>query len=298
MEDPTEKECKPPAVIVTGLSGSGRSTALSVFEDLSFFTVDGLPARFAAPMAGLIAGEIPGKYVGVALGMDLRQSGFTDEFTEALPELTKRGFVPYVLFFEAGNDVLLKRYAGTRRPHPLEREGPGLERAVGMERRRLRPLRQSADMVIDTSEYSVHDLRRVILNKWAMLSGRTRNLKIHIITFGFKYGIPAEADMVFDLRFLPNPYFVPELKMLSGLDPPVSDFVLNNEPGREFFMRLKDFTGFILRQSELEGRYRMTAAVGCTGGRHRSVAVAEALAAAFRAEQYVFTLEHRHRELG
>ncbi|MDR2668790.1 MAG: RNase adapter RapZ [Desulfovibrio sp.] len=295
---PADTASKPAAVVITGLSGSGKSTALSVFEDLSFFTVDGLPARFAAPMADMIGGEIPGKYQGMALGMDLRQSGFTDEFTTALPELAKRGFAPYVLFFEAGNDVLLKRYATTRRPHHLEKEGLGLEQAVDMERHRLRRLRKSADMVVDTSDYSVHDLRRVILNKWKMLSSQTRTLKIHLITFGFKYGIPAEADMLFDLRFLPNPYFVPELKALSGLDAPVADFVLNHEPGRAFFAKLKDFMSFILRQFEQEGRYRLTAAVGCTGGRHRSVAIAEALAAVFKAEQYTFTLEHRHLELG
>ncbi|MDR2125144.1 MAG: RNase adapter RapZ [Desulfovibrio sp.] len=289
---------KPAAVVITGLSGSGKSTALSVFEDLSFFTVDGLPARFAAPMADMIGEEIPAKYRGIALGMDLRQSGFIDEFTTALPELAKRGFVPYVLFFEAGNDVLLKRYATTRRPHHLEKEGLGLEQAVDMERHRLRRLRKSADMVVDTSDYSVHDLRRVILNKWKMLSSQTRTLKIHLITFGFKYGIPAEADMLFDLRFLPNPYFVSELKSLSGLDVQVAEFVLNNETGREFFTKLKDFMSFILRQFEQEGRYRLTVAVGCTGGRHRSVAIAEALAAVFRAGQYAFTLEHRHLELG
>ncbi|MDR1946024.1 MAG: RNase adapter RapZ [Desulfovibrio sp.] len=298
MESPPEKKSGPAAVIITGLSGSGKSTALSVFEDLSFFAVDGLPARFAASMADMIAGEIPGKYAGIALGMDLRQSGFADECSAALPELANRGFAPYVIFFEAGSEVLLKRYATTRRPHPLEKEGLGLEQAMDMERRRLRHLRKSADMVVDTSDYSIHDLRRVILNKWMMLSRQTRKLKIHIITFGFKYGIPSEADMLFDLRFLPNPYFVSELKSLSGLDAAVADFVLKNEPGREFFEKLKDFMRFILEQFENEGRYRLTTAIGCTGGRHRSVAVAEALAAAFKAEEYTFTLEHRHLDLG
>jgi UPF0042 nucleotide-binding protein len=285
-------------VIVTGLSGSGKSTALAVFEDMNFVTVDGLPVEFATPMAKMIREHGLDKYRGIALGMDLRQSDFLNGWDRTLNDLTSQGFVPRIAFFEANNDILLKRYATTRRPHPLEKEGLGLEQAMAQERYRLRHVRKNADLVMDTSSHSIHDLRRLIQTKWNMLSKLTRNLKIHLVTFGFKYGTPSEADMVFDLRFLPNPYFIPELKPLSGLDAPVRAYVLKNNPGREFFNKLKIFMEFILKQNEKEGRYRLTVAIGCTGGRHRSVAVAEALAEAFRDENYSPTLEHRHLELG
>jgi UPF0042 nucleotide-binding protein len=284
-------------VVITGLSGSGKSTALAVFEDMGFFTVDGLPAVFAPQIAGMVRKEGFG-YQGIALGMDLRQSDFNREYDQAMEELHKLGFVPRVLFLEARPDVLFKRYATTRRPHPLEKEGLGLEQALEMERNRLRHLRKTADLVLDTSSHSVHDLRRAIQNKWKNLRSLTRALRIHLLTFGFKYGTPSEADMMFDLRFLPNPYFIPELMELSGLDKPVADYVLEQEPGKEFFTRLSDFLCYILTQFESEGRFRLTVAIGCTGGRHRSVAVAEALAYLLRKNGYTLTLEHRHLSLG
>lgn len=284
-------------VIITGLSGSGKSTALSVFEDMGFFTVDGLPAVFAPQIAGMVRKEGFG-YQGIALGMDLRQSDFNREYVQAMEELHNLGFIPRVLFLEARTDILIKRYATTRRPHPLEKEGLGLEQALEMERNRLRRLRKTADLVLDTSSHSVHDLRRVIQNKWKNLRSLTRALRIHLITFGFKYGTPSESDMMFDLRFLPNPYFIPHLKPLSGLDAPVSEYVLQQEPGKEFLARLSDFLRFVLAQFESEGRFRLTMAFGCTGGRHRSVAVAEALAVILRDVGHTLTLEHRHLALG
>ncbi len=284
-------------VIITGLSGSGKSTALAVFEDMGFFTVDGLPAVFAPQIAKMIRKEGSG-YQGIALGMDLRQSDFNSEYTQAMEELRAMGFVPRVLFLEARPEVLMTRYATTRRPHPLEKEGLGLEQALGMERDRLRQLRKSSDLVLDTSSHSIHDLRRVLQDKWKNLRSLNRLLRIHLLSFGFKYGTPSEADMMFDLRFLQNPYFVPELKPLSGLDAPVADYVLQQEPGKEFFTRLADFLRFTLSQFESEGRFRITIAIGCTGGRHRSVAVAEALARMLRENGYSLSLEHRHLALG
>ena len=284
-------------IIITGLSGSGKSTALAVFEDMGFFTVDGLPAVFAPQIVGMIHKEGFG-YQGIALGMDLRQSDFNHEYDQAMEDLHKQGFIPKVLFFEASADVLCKRYATTRRPHPLEKEGLGLEQALEMERNRLRHLRKIANLVLDTSTHSVHDLRRLIQNKWKNLRSLTRTLRIHLLTFGFKYGTPSEADMMFDLRFLPNPYFIPELKELSGLDKPIFDYVLQQEPGKDFFARLSDFLYFTLAQFESEGRFRLTIAIGCTGGRHRSVAMAEALADLLRRDGYALTLEHRHLSLG
>lgn len=288
-----------PVVIITGLSGSGKSTALAVFEDMDFFSVDGLPAMFAPQMATMVAerqAEAP--YTGVALGMDIRQSDFGRDYDLALRKLRAAGFAPRMIFFEAKPDVLLKRYATTRRPHPLEKEGLGLEKALEMERSRLRHLRKASDLVIDTSTHSIHDLRRALQEKWKHLHSLTKILRVHIISFGFKYGVPSEADMVFDLRFLPNPFFIPELKPLSGKDPDVADYVLDQDPGKEFFRRLVDFLRYVLLQYEKEGRFRLTIAIGCTGGRHRSVAISEALARDLRAEQYSLTLEHRHLELG
>jgi UPF0042 nucleotide-binding protein len=285
-------------VIITGLSGSGKTTALKVFEDMGFFTVDGLPVALAVQMVSVIAGSGMSHYSGIALGMDLRESEFIKEYEESVRALHSRGFSPRILFFEAREDVLIKRYATTRRPHPLEKEGLGLEQAIEMERSRTKRLRKMADMVLDTSTYSIHGLRRVIQEKWKHLRHLTKMLRVHIITFGFKYGTPSEADMVFDLRFLPNPYFVPELKPLSGCDAEVSAYVLANNPGKEFLVRLTNFLMYVLEQYEMEGRFRLTIAIGCTGGRHRSVATAEALAKALRTKYASLTLEHRHLELG
>lgn len=285
-------------VIVTGLSGSGKSTALAVFEDMGFFAVDGLPAEFVPQMAAMIAGQSPSGCTGIALGMDLRQRDFDRSSVRMLSELQRLGFSPRIVFLEARPAALVQRYATTRRPHPLEKEGLGLEQAMEMERIRLKQMREAADLVIDTSTHSIHDLRRALQNKWKNLRQLTRILRLHIISFGFKYGVPAEADMVFDLRFLPNPHFVPELRPLSGCDAPVARYVLDLDAGKEFLARLTDFLDFMLEQYEQEGRYRLTIALGCTGGRHRSVAVAEALAAHLRRAEYVLTLEHRHLELG
>ncbi len=265
---------------------------------MGFFTVDGLPAVLAAEMVRMFTPETLGQYKGVVLGMDLRQSEFVKDYERALDELRRDGHTPRVLFFEAKPDVLMQRYATTRRPHPLEKEGLGLEQALEMERTRLKRLRKSADLVLDTSAYSIHDLRRVIQNKWKALRHIAHTLRVHIISFGFKYGTPAEADMVFDLRFLPNPYFDPALRPLSGLDAPVADYVLYNEPGKSFFERFADFMEYVLGLYESEGRFRLTIAIGCTGGRHRSVAVSEKLAARLKKAGLTFSLEHRHLELG
>lgn len=287
-----------PVVIVTGLSGSGKSTALAVFEDIGYFTVDGLPASFAPKMLSLVTGDGLEHYGGIALGMDMRQSGFSRDYEQALVDMRKLGITPHVIFCEAKPDILLKRYATTRRPHPLEKEGLGLEQAMELERSRMRHLRKTADLVLDTSTYSIHDLRRAIQTKWHNLKSLSRALKVHIISFGFKYGAPSEADMMFDLRFLPNPFFVPELKALSGRDAPVADYVLKQGLGREYLARLSDFLTWTLQQYEAEGRFRLTIAIGCTGGRHRSVAIAEAIAVILRSQEYSLTLEHRHLDLG
>lgn len=284
--------------IVTGLSGAGKSTALQVFEDLRYFTVDGLPAGLAAEMADMMRRESMERFRGMALGMDMRQQDFLEELNVALARLAEHGVRPMLLFLEAGPQELMRRYATTRRPHPLEREGMGLEDALREERARLAPVREMADLVIDTSRFSIHDLRRAIQKRWSRTPGRLRAIRVNVISFGFKYGVPREADFVFDLRFLPNPYFVEKLRPLSGKDKAVRDYVFATEAAQEFEKKLFDLVRFMLPQMEAEGRYRVAIAVGCTGGRHRSVATAEALFQMLRQADYPASLEHRHLELG
>lgn len=283
--------------IVTGLSGAGKSTALGVFEDLGYFTVDGLPAALAPDMAALMARPSMSRYKGMALGMDIRQSDFLEDINMALAQMTGDGYRPMQLFLEAAPHELMRRYATTRRPHPLEREGLGLEEALAVERERLAPLRESADLVVDTSRFSIHDLRRAIQKRWHAKE-KLRAIRVNVLSFGYKYGVPREADMVFDMRFLPNPYFVADLRPLSGKDKAVADYVLQSSGAQEFFQKLRDLLFFMLPLMESEGRYRVSIAIGCTGGRHRSVAVAEELTQALRQADYTATVEHRHLELG
>ncbi len=297
-ESPQKRLAEFPVLIVTGLSGGGKSTALNVLEDMRFFTVDGLPSPLAPQMVQLLNQENLAEYKGLAIGLDVSQSHFVKDFNDTLIKLNVMGIKPGILFIEAKDSVIITRYATTRRPHPLEREGLGLEQAIVLERKRLQRLREMASLVLDTSSYSIHDLRRVIQEKWGTVLGTSHVLRVHLISFGFKYGVPAEADMVFDLRFLPNPYFDERLKPLSGLDPAVQQFVLDTEPGISFLKKLEDFLLFTLPLNQQEGRFRMTIAIGCTGGRHRSVALTEALATTFKSKGFVVSTEHRHLALG
>lgn len=284
--------------IVTGLSGAGKSTALQVFEDLNWLTVDGLPAVLAPEMTVMMGRPSMSRFAGIALGMDLRQSNFLAEIDEALEAITASGVRPKLLFMEAETQELMRRYATTRRPHPLEREGMGLEASLDAERRRLSALRETADFVIDTSRFSIHDLRRAVRKRWSSNRDALRGVRVNVISFGFKYGVPREADYVFDLRFLSNPYFIEDLRSLSGKDKAVAEYVFASPGAHEFRKKLLDFLFFMLPLMEAEGRYRVTIAMGCTGGRHRSVAMAEDLLQALRQADYPATLEHRHLELG
>lgn len=285
-------------VILTGLSGSGKSTALRVFEDMGFFCVDGLPVSLAPKLLSLV-GEKGGETCkGLALGMDARQADLDTQWEQTLGEIRASRPLAQVLFLEAETQEIIRRYATTRRPHPLESDRLGLEQAVSEERKRMAPLRESADMVIDTTHFSIHDLRRKLQEKWASLHTTLGALKVHVMSFGFKYGPPAEADMLFDLRFLPNPYFDLALRAKTGKDAAVRDFVLGADPGREFLRRLQEFLLYLLPLFVREGRFRLTMAFGCTGGRHRSVAVAEAIFDTLSKAGYNISLEHRHIERG
>ncbi len=287
-----------PIIIVTGLSGAGKSTALNVFEDLGFFCVDGLPVTLAPTIMELFSRENPKNFRGLALGMDLRRSDFAKEWSLVKDRLAQNRISLQIIYLEAGSGVLVRRYAETRRPHPMESEGIGLEQALEKEKQLLDPLRNDAHLVVDTSDFSIHDLRRVLKEKWECLDQVFAGIRVHLISFGFKYGMPSEADMVQDLRFLPNPFFEPELKSLSGKDPAISDYVLSQPPGSSYLEKYKDFLDFILPLFQKEGRYRLTMAFGCTGGRHRSVAVAENVAEFLKKNGYLVSVEHRHFQLG
>jgi UPF0042 nucleotide-binding protein len=287
-----------PIVVVTGLSGSGKSTALDVFEDLGHFCVDGLPVSLMPKLVSLFEGHGGNRYRGLVLGMDMRQADFEAGWEAALEELRNSGNPPQIIFTEASTAEIMRRYATTRRPHPLEAEGYGLGEAVEEERRRMAPLRDAAGLVMDTTDFSVHDLRRQLQEKWKFMEGQGPSMKVHIMSFGFKYGIPTESDLLFDLRFLPNPYFDPLLKPLSGQDKPIVDYVLGSEEGLAFLPKLEAFLKDLIPLYAREGRYRLTISLGCTGGRHRSVATAEAVFDSLRKAGYTVSLEHRHIEKG
>ncbi len=287
-----------PVILIAGLSGAGKSTAINVFEDMRFFTVDGLPADLLPGMSGLLTHNALPQYKGLVLGVDLRQHSSAQEFTRAVVELRQQDLNPIFIFLEAEPAVIMSRYMTTRRPHPLENEGMGLEQAIAQEKSRLQPVRDLANLVLDTSTWSVHDLRRNVQKKSDAMFAAGHSFKVHLVSFGFKYGLPAETDMMFDLRFLPNPYFVEGLRPLSGQNAEVADYVLQSQAGQSFVPRLQDFLHYLLPLYESEGRYRLTVSFGCTGGRHRSVAITEHMATVFARAGYAVSIEHRHLELG
>ena len=287
-----------PVFIITGLSGSGKSTAMNVLQDIGWLAVDGLPVELLPDMASVVEALGREGYHGLALGMDLRQRTFLQEWRLSFRRIQDLGLNPRIIFIDASTEALLKRYAATRRPHPLENSSIGLEKAVEEERKLLSSIKATADLVIDTTDSSIHDLRRSIQTMWSELRENSDQFRVRLISFGFKYGLPPESDLVFDLRFLPNPYFVEELTHLSGQDEKIVDYILNSPPGYEFMAKLKEFMCYLVPQYAREGRYRLTIALGCTGGRHRSVAVTESLAQNLKSLGISVSMEHRHMDKG
>lgn len=283
-----------PVIIVAGLSGAGKSSALKVFEDMVYYTIDGLPVSMAPQIMDVLTGCSLEGYKGVVLGLDVRQCTVKSEWSEIIQTLIANGYSPTVIFLESRADVILRRYKETRRPHPFEGNGIGLEQAMTNERMLMTAARAEADFVFDTSEYSIHDLRRVLQRRWQSEEKDVKGLKVHIMSFGFKHNTPSEADMIFDLRFLPNPYHDHTLRQYSGQDTPVVDYVLENSMGQTYLKKLEDLLHFTLLQMEKEGRYRITIAFGCTGGRHRSVAVTEAIYKFLKKSDFAVSKEHRH----
>jgi UPF0042 nucleotide-binding protein len=276
-------------VIVTGMSGAGKSEALNYFEDMGYYAIDNLPASLLPNMVDLasMAGE---KFSMVAVVMDVR--GGTD-FSEVLSALEGLESIPYtIVFLNATNEVLLRRFSETRRIHPLESKGLGVARLIEEERKLLDPLRERADVVIDTSGMNVHELRDKLLS---VLPGTesARATKISIVSFGYKYGHPLDADIIFDVRFLPNPYWVPELRDRRGTDRKVKEFVLELLDAQEFIERFKGLIEFMLPGYQRERRPYLSVGIGCTGGRHRSVVIANELARLFKKDGQSVTVSHR-----
>ena len=264
----------PQVFVVTGLSGAGRSTALRVLEDAGIFCVDNLPPTLALDLLGLASSE--GELSRVGLGIDVRTGAFLSGATEALSALEDSGHQVRVIFLDCADEVLVRRFSETRRPHALAPSGD-LHRAIASERERLSGLRARADIVIDTTNFTVHDLRRHLIDYVGREVERPA-MVVRFVSFGFKYGIPVHADLVFDLRFLPNPHFVESLRERTGLDADVSDYVLSAPETQELIGHLVPLLKFSIPQYAREGKAYLTIAVGCTGGRHRSVALAEELA--------------------
>jgi UPF0042 nucleotide-binding protein len=277
-------------VILTGMSGAGRSTAANVLEDLGWYVVDNLPPQLMLPMATLAAQATDEGVTKVAAVIDVRSRTFFTAFRDALQSLRGMGWAPRVIFVEATDEALVRRFESVRRPHPLQGQGRMLDGII-QERELLGDLRSEADIVIDTSGLNVHQLSAKVSQIFADSGGP--RLRIAVMSFGFKYGIPLDADLVFDMRFLPNPFWIPELRSRNGTDPAVSAYVMNKRGAAEFVDRVVDLMEPMIAGYQREGRRYITLAVGCTGGKHRSVAVAVALAERLKGEDVATILVHR-----
>lgn len=277
-------------VVITGMSGSGRSAALKAFEDIGFYCVDNLPLPLL-PSFIEFAGRTD-EAVWSAIGIDIREKGFAEEFPGRYSSLKAAGQGIEMLFLEASDQALVRRYSETRRPHTLAKGATPLLDAIGQERKALTEVRKLADRILDTTDYTVHYLRQAIERHYAGGDGG-RPMQITIVTFGYKYGAPYDLDMLFDLRFLPNPHFVPELKPLTGEDARVRAYVIDPPGSEEFLLRLMDFLAYLVPRYRTEGKSYLTIGFGCTGGRHRSVSVGLVAAERLRARGYEVNVKHR-----
>ncbi len=263
----------PQVIIITGLSGAGRSSALRVLEDAGFYCVDNLPPGLAPELLALVSRE--GQLRQVGLGIDVRTGAFLSGAEQTIAALEASGHQVQVIFLDCADEVLVRRFSETRRPHALARTGD-LQAAIAGERERLAGLRARADIVIDTTDFSVHDLRHQLVDYIGRDPERP-SMVVRLVSFGFKYGVPMHADLVFDLRFLPNPHFIEELRPKTGMDPDVSAYVMEAPETQEFLRHLRPLLDYVLPQYAREGKAYLTVALGCTGGRHRAVAMAEEL---------------------
>lgn len=277
-------------VVVTGMSGAGRSSALRVLEDLGYFCVDNLPPALAPQLVSLLEGELS----RVGFGIDVRTGSFLEGAEDVIGQLKGRGHDTEVIFLDCKDDVLVRRFSETRRPHPLA-QGADVLKAIRAERGRLAALRQLARHTIDTTQCSVHDLRSSLID-YITRGGSRPQMAVRVVSFGFKYGLPVDADLVFDLRFLPNPHFVAELREKTGLDAAVADYVMATDAAQELIGDVRALLEHTLPRHQREGKAYLTIGVGCTGGRHRSVAFAEELGRWLRSIDQDAVTAHRDVE--
>jgi len=290
-ETESEAATEPPElVVISGMSGAGRSTAAKVLEDLGWFVVDNLPPSLIATMVDLAA-RTQGSVPRIAVVVDVRGRSFFEHLHEALEHIEATGLRHRIVFLESADDVLVRRFENVRRPHPLQGEGR-ITDGIARERDLLRELRGEADLVIDTSSRNVHELRGALEAAFGR-DGSEGGLRATVMSFGFKYGLPVDADLVLDVRFLPNPHWIPELRPHTGLDPEVSAYVLAQAGAKELLESFGESLRIITAGYRKEGKRYMTLAVGCTGGKHRSVAMAEQFAARLNSDGVDTTVVHR-----
>jgi UPF0042 nucleotide-binding protein len=279
----------PRLLVITGLSGSGKTHISRALEDVGWFCVDNLPSAMVPAFADLI--ERSHELRRSALVVDVRERGFPEAFPAVYQNLRSDPLQASLLFLEADDQTLVRRFSETRRPHPLAAGEPPIE-GIRAEREALRPIRKLADLILDTSRFTVHQLRDYVRERYDVRSEGGR-MVVSVVSFGFKYGVPPEADMVFDARFLPNPNFVPQLRRLTGADARVVDFLQKQPETTTFLRRITSLVTFVLPRHEKEGRSYVTIAVGCTGGRHRSVMLANALGKTVEKKGYRTRVYHR-----
>ncbi len=281
----------PDIVIITGLSGSGMSSATNAFQDLGYFCVDNLPITMLPTFGRLVSADEEKGISRAALVIDIREGGFLVDFDKQLDALRTLGLKVTVLFFEASDDVLQYRFSETRRPHPAEK-GQGLLAAIRDERQAMSRIRAHADQIIDTSDHTVHTLRSFLLERFS-LDRQGAPMRVQVMSFGHKYGNPGDLELLFDVRHLPNPHFIPELKRLSGHDSRVVKYLRSQPEVQETLKRFTDLLSYLLPLYKREGKSYVTVGIGCTGGRHRSVMIANALARALRSAGFDAHASHR-----
>jgi UPF0042 nucleotide-binding protein len=281
----------PHIVIITGLSGSGKTSAVKAFEDLGYFCVDNLPIQLIPTFVELCDRSYDTLNRAVVV-VDVREKEFLPQFPHIYEALKKRNTNLTVLFFEANDEIIRRRFSETRRPHPLSQEKKDLAHSIAAERALLAPMRALADLVVDTSDRNVHTLRKYLIEQFSG-NGQGLDLQISIVSFGFKHGLPPTMDLLFDVRFLPNPHFVADLRDLTGKDAKIAAYMNASPDTKETLRRFEDLLEFLLPHYRREGRSYLTIGIGCTGGRHRSVMVAEALRRFLRRKSYKVKVHHR-----
>lgn len=280
-------------VIVTGMSGAGKSTALNVLEDEGYYCVDNMPISLIIKFADLAANQDEG-YSNIALGIDIRSGHALSELNEVLKKLESRHYNYKILFLDSNDDVLVKRYKETRRTHPLAKDDR-VDKGIELEREQMTFLKEKADYIIDTSQLLTRELKQELEKIFVQDTGYS-NLFVTVLSFGFKYGIPVDADIVLDVRFLPNPYYIDELKPLTGNDKAIQDYVMGFDETKEFLVKIEDLIKFLLPNYVKEGKNSLVIAIGCTGGKHRSVTLANAIAKSIQSTEYACKVEHRDIE--